>query len=529
MEKIEKIRGQIKEFDDLCGVDLSNEDLGDINIDVLLKCDFDTRTIWPEADKLPVGFNPKIVIEEGKNPGLGIEELHKQGIDGRGVTVGIIDQSMSFEDGKFAERQEFASNVVNYKEFGLNDDWYVSYHGSAVTSLLVGKTCGIAPGAKLVYRAASCGETPDDQRDFNAYADALLDIIELNKTLPIQDRVRIVSCSIGYMEDNPEPGLDRWIETIRLAEDVGIVVSDVGRRTGVDYIGGGTSGDKNNIEGYKYALFLKDDGEDDEILSELISKKDVDGILRRLRETKKEKLEDKTDTEIRERIEKALSNESRKAIIVPSDYRTMSSRLGPGEYMYNGKGGMSWAVPYLSGIFALVWQIKPDLKKGKIAEIINQTATVNSKGIRVINPIGIIEEVEKLDSDIVVKWFESLEFDNFEISCGDSYTRGILNKEHGVIYINEVFVPSNIRETGIGTKLIERLKLEASVRGAKLVTGEVRSLGGLKVFRKVFPSSKIYKRKGTFLHPKDPTDEIDPDEIIARGSDAIVVDVVSEV
>jgi len=396
MEKIEKIRDQIKEFDDLCGVDLSAEDISDVALDVLLKCDFDTKTIWPELDKLPNGFSPEKVMEEAKDPGLGIRELHEQGIDGRGVTVAIIDQSMSFEDGKFAVRQEFASNVVNYKEFGLDDEWCVSYHGVAVTSLLVGKTCGIAPGAKLVYRATSCGETPDDQRDFNAYADALLDIIELNKTLPPKDRVRIVSCSIGYKEDRPEPGLDRWIETIKKAEDEGIVISDVGERTGVDYIGGGRSGDKNNIENYKYALFLKDTGEDDELLTELISKKDVEGILKRFREIKKEELANKSDSEIREKIEEFLSNGPRRDIVVPSDYRTMSSRLGPDEYMYNGKGGMSWAVPYLSGIFALVWQIKPDLKKEQIAEVVNQTAQTNTEGIRVINPKGIIEAVQRL-------------------------------------------------------------------------------------------------------------------------------------
>jgi hypothetical protein len=394
MEEIEKIRTTIKEFDDLREIDLSHEDLSGIDADTLMKCDFDTKTIWPEADKLPFGFNPKIIIEEGKTPGLGIEELHKQGITGRGVKVAIIDQALSSERGKYSQHNEYPENI-NYKEIGVEDE-HISMHGPAVASLFIGKTCGIAPDAELVYRAVASGEDADGNRNFNVWADALLDIIELNKNLPLQDRVRIVSCSIGYTEDNPEPGLDRWIEAIRLAEDGGIVISDVGSRTGVDYIGGGTSGDKNNIEGYEYALFLKDDGENDEILSELIFKKDVDGILRRLRETKEEKLKDKSDAEIRGRIEKALSNEPKKAIIVPSDYRTMSSSFGPSEYMYNGKGGMSWAVPYLSGIFALVWQIKPDLKKEKIAEIIDQTAMVNSKGIRVINPIEIIGEVKKL-------------------------------------------------------------------------------------------------------------------------------------
>lgn len=396
MEEIEKIKTPIKEFDDLCGMNLSQEDLSGIDMDILLKCDFDTKTIWPDTDNLPLGFNPEKVIEEAKDPGLGIRELHKQGITGRGVKVAIIDQALSSERGKYSEHDEYPKDL-NYKEIGVEDE-SISQHGPAVASIFVGKTCGIAPGAELVYRAVASGEDSDGNRDFNVWADALLDIIELNKTLPREDRVRIVSCSIGYMEDRPEPGLNRWIGTIKIAEEEGILISDVGDRTGVDYIGGGSSGDKHDIENYNYALFLKGMGEDDEILDQLICKKDVEGILKRIREIKGEQLSSKSDEEIRQKIESVLLNGPRKGIIVPSDYRTMSSKLGPDEYMYNGKGGMSWAVPYLSGIFALVWQIRPELKKEKIAEVISQTANVNSKGIRVINPIGTIEEVKKLFS-----------------------------------------------------------------------------------------------------------------------------------
>lgn len=136
---------------------------------------------------------------------------------------------------------------------------------------------------------------------------------------------------------------------------------------------------------------------------------------------------------------------------------------------------------------------------------------------------------ENPDGNVTVNWLESSGYDNFEISFGDSYLRGILNKEYHVLYINEVLVPLNIRELGIGTRLLERLKQEAMARNIKMVTAEARSLGGLKVFRKVFPSMKVYKKGGSFLQPKNPSDELNPDEIIAQGSDDIVVDLIAEI
>ena len=63
--------------------------------------------------------------------------------------------------------------------------------------------------------------------------------------------------------------------------------------------------------------------------------------------------------------------------------------------MYNGKGGMSWSVPYLAGLFALALQINPNLQKEEIAEIIKKSAVVNNKGLKIVNPEGIIELVKE--------------------------------------------------------------------------------------------------------------------------------------
>lgn len=367
----------LSKFEDLRGLDLSTRDLKTVPVELLITADFDTKTIWPAPDKLPSGFDPEKVIKEAKNPGLGIDWLHQHGIDGRGVRVAIIDQTLSSETGEFVPHSEYAQSIVGYKEFGEAKSESLSMHGPAVASLLIGKTCGVAPGALIVYRAIPSG------RDFNYQTDALLDIIELNKTLPSAGKIRIVSCSIGYMEEEAEPGLERWIEAIKKAEAEGIIISDVGDRTGVDMIGGGTSGDRNNPDDYGRALFAQNqESEDlDQILAE--SEGDIELILQKI--TNMGDVANVSDSVLREKIERALS-ERAKEIIIPCDFRTMASKVGPGEYMYNGKGGMSWAVPYLSGLFVLAFQTNPNLKKEEIVEAINKTASVNKKGLKVVNP-----------------------------------------------------------------------------------------------------------------------------------------------
>lgn len=348
MKKFEQQNNQetVYNFEDLRGLDLSQKDLKFIPVEVLVSTDFDTQTKWPKSEKLPSGFHPEKLLEESKNPGLEIKELHREGIDGRGVKVAIIDQTLSFEHGKILPHVEYVSNIIDYKEYGDAEKEEISMHGPAVASLLVGKTCGVAPGVELVYKATPSG------RDFNHKADALLDIIESNKKLSPKDRVRVVSCSIGYMEKNPEPDLERWIGSIKKAEEEGIIFVDVGDRNGIDFVGGGSFADKDDIEKYDPALFFKEK-------------------------------------------EKAGDFNSEIFMIIPSDYRSMSSNTGPEEYMYNGKGGMSWSVPYLAGLFALALQINPGLTQKELSDLVNKTASVNKKGLKVVNPRGFIKAIQK--------------------------------------------------------------------------------------------------------------------------------------
>lgn len=328
----------VSRFEDFRGKNLSKENFSNVSIDILQTLEFDTETIWPEKDKLPSGFVPEEFLEESKNPGLGIRELHEQGINGQGVIVAIIDQRLDIS------HPEYQSSIVDYVEYGEAGKEGISMHGPAVASLLVGKDCGVAPGAKLVYKAVPSG------RSFLLEAQALDDIVENNKTASQNEKVRIVSCSIGYMLEKSEPGLDEWVEALKKAKESGIFVVNVGgNQIDISFSGGGSPDGKNDFE--SYLSWLRENKGNEEHL-----------------------------------------NERKKEIVVPSDYRTMASSWNKeGQYMYNGRGGISWSVPYLAGLFALILQVNPNIKREEIAEIINESAVVNKKGLRIVNPKGIID------------------------------------------------------------------------------------------------------------------------------------------
>jgi hypothetical protein len=114
--------------------------------DLLEERPFDSRTQWPGKDKLPDGFDPARRLEEGKYPGLGMRGLHRQGIDGRGVGIAIIDQPL------LRDHEEYASRLKQYEAVDV-EGVPVQMHGAPVCSIAVGVKCGVAPQATLYYYA----------------------------------------------------------------------------------------------------------------------------------------------------------------------------------------------------------------------------------------------------------------------------------------------------------------------------------------------------------------------------------------
>ena len=307
--------GKLDSFRGISGVSLAKLDLRDNSKD-LSKWTFDSRTVWPAADRLPVGFDPARLLEEGKNTGLGVRKLHAAGIDGKGVGIAIIDQPL------LREHEEYKDRVVKYTEVdvaGIEPQM----HGPAVASIAVGKHCGVAPGAALYYFAVP----PWKWLGNEPWADELERIVELNRQLTDTPKIRVVSISLGAFSERPN--LARWKQAVKNAEAEGILVVTCDP----DFL---------------YLATLK-------------------RIETALEPTPAD-------------YKRGLYGHPFAVLCVPAANRTIASFWGPRFYTYDRSGGMSWTVPYLAGVAALAWQVDPSLTPHEMVELWKRTAVKAAAG-----------------------------------------------------------------------------------------------------------------------------------------------------
>jgi subtilisin family serine protease len=296
----------------------------------------DNRTQWPAADKLPKGFDPARLLEEGKNPGLGIRKLHAQGIDGRTIHIAIIDQPL------LREHREYKDRVVQYEPIDVADV-EPQMHGSPVTSIAVGKSCGTAPAASVHYYAAPMWKWWDEH--CKPYAATVDRIVEQNKKLPPGQKVRVISISLGAFSQWPDHGL--WVKAVKQAADEGIlVVSCDPADLRITILKRNLAKDVDSPSGYsKQLIFSFGSG-----------------------------------------------------LGVPAGNRTTAEYSGKDDYIFWRDGGMSWTVPYLAGVAALAFQVDPDIKPQTIKDLWMKTARKTSAGL-VLDPPAFIEAVKAKKTD----------------------------------------------------------------------------------------------------------------------------------
>jgi hypothetical protein len=322
----------LKKFDSFWGfanVSLANLDLRGRR-KLLDDMPFDSLTKWPEPNKLPEGFQPADLLEKGKNPGLGVRRLHEQKIDGSGVGIAVIDQPL------LREHIEYADRLVRYEPIDVNGV-PVQMHGPPVASIAVGKTCGVAPAASLVYYAIPTWKW----NSCRPYCDVINKILELNKTLKVSEKIRVVSISQGMFSAWSD--FADWKKTVEKAAGEGISIVTCGS-TLLEYGTLTRIPDKNPDEPTSYRRG-KYSGPDD-------------------------------------------------VLLVPAGNRTIASQIGPEVYTFDREGGMSWAAPYLAGLAVLAYQVDPEIKPDEIVKLWIETAVKTDAG-PVVNPTGFIEAVQK--------------------------------------------------------------------------------------------------------------------------------------
>lgn len=328
---------------DLRSSDLTNLDLTE-SLDNLVYADFDSKTKWP--DNLPDGFEPEMIMELGKNPGLEIRELHKNGITGKGVGIAIIDQAL------LVDHIEYKDQLKSYEEIYCSAD-EAQMHGPAVASIAVGKTVGVAPEADLYYIATSFGIYNNEgfTYELSWVAKAIDRIVEINRALPEEKKIRVISISLGI--GNHMNGYKEAFRAIENAKKEGIYTLYVGSR---NFLGLGRD-------------FLKDP---DDLMS--YSRGESWG-------------------------NEVYTNDY---LLVPMDSRCVASPTGINDYMFNRQGGISWTVPYVAGLYALACQVNPEASLGLFwQEAISTGDTISldnnneEKLGKIVNPSKLIEKIKE--------------------------------------------------------------------------------------------------------------------------------------
>ena len=322
----------IAPYSDVRGKDLRGNDL---NLATIRTLWFNNTTVWdPEDRQLALQ-----VLEEGKNPGLGVRQLHSQGITGSGITVAIIDQNMCLD------HPEFSGKIVKYRDFGTGQSADAgSMHGPAVTSLLVGTNIGTAPGARVYYAAV-----PSWLADAQYYADALDWIIAENRLLPAGQKIRVVSVSAAPSGPGSPFTLNNqaWDQARARARDEKILVLDCTQHQGL----------------ISTAFLNADDPED--VAKCTPGQPSSPGL-----------------------------NCLQDHICAPNSPRTQAEEYRAYEpsFQYMGQGGLSWSIPYATGVLAMGWQLRPDLTMEQIWNLL-MTSSLPVQGCNVINPTAFINQV----------------------------------------------------------------------------------------------------------------------------------------
>ncbi len=295
--------------------------------DLVDRMPYDSATEWPSAEKLPPDFKPELRLRSGLNPGLGLRQLHRDGIDGKGIAIAIIDQPL------LRDHVEYRDAIAIYEPMGV-DGMSPQMHGPAVASIAVGKNRGVAPGSRLTFFAVPMWK-PDNQH----YIDAMEKVLELNRTRPAGDRIRVVSISDGAFRQHAH--YEEWVSLLKEVEESGIFVVTCDRAS-LDY-----------------------------------------GTLVRLPDR---------DPEDPEGYRSGKHRGPGNVLLVPTGNMTHASQAGPQIYTFDPEGGMSWAAPYLAGLGALAYQANPAVSPSEIRAALISTATLTPAG-PVVDPRGFLERI----------------------------------------------------------------------------------------------------------------------------------------
>jgi hypothetical protein len=138
----------------------------------------------------------------GLGPGDEVSRLHARGITGLHVGIAIIDRPL------LTRHREFAARLRWYEEIDTEPGEPAGWHSTAVASIAVGRSVGVAPMADLYFVGVGMNWAREPIGDWRVAARravhvgqtlplAIRRILDLNRRLPADRRIRALSVSVG--------------------------------------------------------------------------------------------------------------------------------------------------------------------------------------------------------------------------------------------------------------------------------------------------------------------------------------------
>ena len=339
---------------DVRSCDISSWDLKEYTVQELADViTFDSKTKFPPEEKLPRGFSPKKILAHGTNPGLNVRALHKQGITGEGVSIAVIDKEL------LLNHEDYASRVGYYEELTSSPSPEADMHAGAVVSIAVGRKAGVAPKARVFEFNAAFEKAPSGEFDARPMVVALRRIAEINTQLPAEQKIRVVSISRGF--EKHDVGADEFEAAQNALEKDGVAVFTTNDTWTLSR--NHTLDNPDYIANYcRPAFWWK-----------------------------------KVDARFWPVI---LKNAT-----VPTDFRVIASPTGKNDYVHYAKGGLSWAVPYVAGLYALGVQVYPQLTKEIFMQAVRKTSTTRNCAFQgeafshpLVSPVDLINYLKTLNT-----------------------------------------------------------------------------------------------------------------------------------
>ena len=341
-----------------CYQDLSECDLSDLSKENLAKLTFNSSTIWPSTDKMPAGFHPEQILARGKDPMLGIKELHQQGIDGSGITIAVIDKS--FQNKKHEEYSGTKIEIVDL--FGYTRD---TFHANGVLSNLCGQNIGVAPGANVIHYNVTDSRLEQTEEHFTCLKDILT---------RIKNGEEIKAVNISAMLVDPSDML----------KEIGLNIEQVGLMS------------KEQKEKIREQLTPQIKALSQPILQQLseLGCEVIDSPRFWDSGFTKCDFNHNTNELTPPSWNGIVETADQNAVAFVAAGKVIAELESDDGYKYEQSSSASWTIPQAVGMYTLALQQDPSLTWDQFVEISKKTSKLLDSGIRIAQPKEIIELIK---------------------------------------------------------------------------------------------------------------------------------------